>query len=155
VPVYALTAAKNGTRLTPFQPGTCRPIEFGSPAGPASENICRVLIRQHGPNLVLQAKGSTLADVAKLLYLVVDRPVIDRTGIGGKFDIEVEFAPEQGPTAFHPPGDAPPLPPASNEEPTAPRIFAAFEKQLGLKLESAKGPREYLVIDHVERPTGN
>ena len=93
--------------------------------------------------------------VARLLYLVVDRPVIDRTGLQDRFDFDVEFAPEQAPTAFRPPGDPPSPPPASAEEPTAPRIYTAFEEKLGLKLESAKGPREYVVIDHVERPTRN
>jgi len=155
VPVYALTVAKGGLRLTPFQPGSCTPIDLGKVAGPGPNSVCRVLIRQRGPNLALEAKGSTLGDVAKLLYLIVDRPVIDRTDLEGRFDFDVEFAPEQGPAAFRPPGEPPPPLPVSPEEPTAPRIFAAFEKQLGLKFEPAKGPREYVVIDHIERPARN
>ena len=154
VPVYTLTVAKGGPHLTPYVPGSCKPIEFGSLPAPGEEGICRVLIRQRGPNLALEANGSNLGAVARLLYLVVDRPVIDRTGIQDRFDFDVEFAPEQAPTAFRPPGDPPPPPPASTEEPTA-RIYTAFEEKLGLKLESAKGPREYVVIDHVERPTRN
>jgi uncharacterized protein (TIGR03435 family) len=103
----------------------------------------------------LESKGATLSEIAKLLYLIVDRPVIDRTEIKGRYDFDVEFAPEPGPAAFRPPGEAPPPLPGSGEEPTAPRVFSAFEKQLGLKLEPAKGPREYVVIDHIERPTRN
>ncbi|HXA52340.1 MAG TPA: M56 family metallopeptidase [Candidatus Acidoferrum sp.] len=153
VPVYALTVAKGGPRLTSFVEGSCKPIEFGT-IPPPGEPICRVGIRQRGPNLAIEGKGSTLREIVKLLYLIVDRPVIDRTGIQDRFDFDVEFAPEQAPTAFRPPGDPPPPPPASTEEPTA-RIYTAFEEKLGLKLESAKGPREYVVIDHVERPTRN
>jgi bla regulator protein blaR1 len=154
VPVYTLTVARSGPRLTPSQPGSCTPVEFGRADGPV-ENPCRVLIRQRGPNLALEGKGGTLAEVSKLLYLLVDRPVVDRTELPGRFDLDVEFAPEQVAAAFRPAGEPVPPTPASTEEPTAPRIFVAFEKQLGLKLEAAKGPREYVIVDHVERPSKN
>ena len=153
VPVYALTVAGSGVRMAPWQPGTCTPVEFGPPVRTV-DNPCRVLIRQRGPNLALEGKGATVSEIAKLLFLLVDRPVVDRTGLTGRFDFDVEFAPEQRPAAFRPPGE-PSGPPPAAEEPTAPRIFTAFEKQLGLKLEAAKGAREYLVIDHVERPSRN
>jgi uncharacterized protein (TIGR03435 family) len=155
VPVYVLTVAKGGPRLTPFTPGSCKPIEFGNVPAPGEQGICRVNIRETGPNLALDAKGTTLGAVARLLYLIVDRPVIDRTGIQERFDFYLEFAPEQAPAAFRPPGEPPPPPHASAEEPTAPRIFDAFQNQLGLKLEPSRGPREFLVIDHVEHPTRN
>jgi uncharacterized protein (TIGR03435 family) len=97
-----------------------------------------------------------LAEFAKLLYLIVDRPVIDRTGIAGRFDFNLEFAPQEAPPAFviggAPPGTQLPV---STGEPTAPSIFAVVEKQLGLRLEKARGPRDFVVIDHVERPTEN
>jgi bla regulator protein blaR1 len=150
VPMYALTVANGGPRLTPWQPGSCTPVE---PGAARPDNPCRVLIRPRPPNLALEGKGTTLAEIAKLLFLLVDRPVLDRTGLSGRYDIDMEFAPEQRPAAFRPPGE-PSGPPPPAEEPTAPRIFTAFEK-LGLKLEPAKGAREYLIIDHVERPTRN
>jgi uncharacterized protein (TIGR03435 family) len=154
VPVYAMTVAESGVRMTPWQPGSCTPMEPGTLAGTRPENPCRVLIRQRGPNLALEGKGATLAEIAKLLFLLVDHPVVDRTGLSGRFDIDVEFAPEQRPAAFRPPDEpSGPAPPA--EEPTAPRIFTAFVKQLGLKLEAGNGPRESLLIDHVERPSRN
>jgi uncharacterized protein (TIGR03435 family) len=155
VPVYSLLVAKSGSHLTPFQVGSCTPVDLGTVVGSRPDNPCRALIRQRGPNLALEGKGVTLAEVAKLLYLIVDRPVIDRTERHGRFDINVEFAPEQGSAAFRPPGEVAAPPPASDEEPTRPRIFTAFEKQLGLRLEPAKGPREYVVIDRVERPSKN
>jgi uncharacterized protein (TIGR03435 family) len=155
VPVYALTAAKSGTRLTAYKPGTCTPVDPGAPFETRPEKPCRILIRPRGPNLALEGKGATLVELVKLLYLIVDRPVVDRTELTGRFDIDVEFAPEQRPAAFRPPGEPSAPPPPSPEEPTAPSIFAAFEKQLGLRLEPAKGAREYLIVDRVERPSRN
>jgi len=153
VPVYALTIARSGVRLKPWQPGSCTPVPPGERAG-MQPSQCRVLIRQRGPNLALEGKGATVAEIAKLLFLLVDRPVLDRTELTGRYDIDVEFAPEQRPAAFRPPGE-PSGPPPPAEEPTAPRIFTAFEKQLGLNLEAAKGAREHLIIDRVERPSRN
>ena len=67
--------------------------------------------------------------------------VVDRTGMTGSWDFELTFAPEnRGP-------DAPPA------DPNAPSFFTAIQEQLGLKLESTKGPVEVLVIDSVEKPT--
>jgi len=88
----------------------------------------------------------------------MDRHVIDNTGISGKFNIRLEFAPDE-----HVPGPdkreraGPPVAPveAPEPEPDAPFIFIALEKQLGLKLESTRGPHGFLVIDHIERPSPN
>ena len=73
------------------------------------------------------------------------RMVVDRTGLTGNWDFELNFAPEQrgGP----PGGDAPAV------DPNLPNFFTAIQEQLGLKLESTKGPVEVLVIDSIEHPT--
>jgi uncharacterized protein (TIGR03435 family) len=88
----------------------------------------------------------SIADSCKNLgWNAMDRPVIDRTGIDGIFNFHVEFtADESTPNLFDP------YRPASDPGPS---IFTAVLEQLGLKLEPAKGPRDFLVIDHVERPT--
>lgn len=151
--VYALTVAQGGPKLTPFQEGSCIPIDLDRVVRPRPENSCSlVLTPKGGPNLWLEGPAMTIGDIVKMLYYVVDRPVIDRTGIRGRFNIRVEFAPPETPSVFSDIG--PGLPPRT-EEPTAPSIFAVLEKQLGLKLEPAKGPREFVVIDHVERPSAN
>ena len=76
-----------------------------------------------------------------------DRPVIDRTGLKGNYDFTLSFMPEL------PPGfDKANLPPEFLDRPT---IFDALRAQLGLKLEAQKGPVEYYVIDHVEKPAAN
>jgi uncharacterized protein (TIGR03435 family) len=97
-----------------------------------------------------------MAEFIRILAVVMGRPVVDRTGITGEFEVHLDFTPDQStaglPGAGGPrdPG-GPPLP-APNDRPS---IFAAVQEQLGLKLDSGKGPVEVLVIDHVDRPSGN
>jgi uncharacterized protein (TIGR03435 family) len=93
----------------------------------------------------VQYHGMTIDEISAYLVQVLDRPVINKTGIGGIFHLHVEFAPDG--TKFAPAGPADPT--------GGPSIFTAFEEQLGLKLEPAKGPGEFLVIDSVERPSEN
>jgi uncharacterized protein (TIGR03435 family) len=106
------------------------------------------------PSLKLQvaATGVTLDRYAQMLSLALDRPVIDKTGIAGVFDIDLQSAVEGTRMAqFLPPdGSLRPVP----SEP-APSIFTALQEQLGLKLEATKAPVEVLVIDHAVRPTEN
>jgi uncharacterized protein (TIGR03435 family) len=72
--------------------------------------------------------------------------VLDRTGLTDHYDFELAWVPDR----VGPPGGLEAPPPADG-----PTIFAALKDQLGLKLEAAKGPVEYLVIDHIEKLTGN
>jgi uncharacterized protein (TIGR03435 family) len=73
--------------------------------------------------------------------------VLDKTGLSGVFDFDLTWTPDR---PFQAPPDAPPLPPI---DPNGPSIFTAVQEQLGLKLESTKGPVPVLVIDHAEQPT--
>jgi uncharacterized protein (TIGR03435 family) len=78
--------------------------------------------------------------------------VLDKTGLTGQYDIKLEFTPEDG--AGRGPGDGPDggAPPP---ETSGPSIFTALQEQLGLKLESSKGPVEIIIIDRVEKPSEN
>jgi uncharacterized protein (TIGR03435 family) len=149
VPVYALTVAKGGPRLKAADksciPVSTRPV----PPLPPGKRYCDDYVgARKGPNTTLKADASTLDYVCKLLGLMLDRPVIDKTGIPGKFSVYLEFAVDQAtPGALE--FKAPP-----SDEPPGPSIFTVVQ-QLGLKLEPAKGPREFLVIDHAERPSEN
>ena len=91
--------------------------------------------------------GTSLQQLAGTLSNTLDRPVIDRTGTQGLFDFHLEFLPDETtPGAIGtPPADGP----------SGPSLFTAAQEQLGLKLESAKGTREFLVIDSVARPSDN
>jgi uncharacterized protein (TIGR03435 family) len=85
----------------------------------------------------------------------VGRPVIDQTGLSGKYDFKLEWTPDQNqPNPFGPggPGGKDMPPPA---DPNGPSIFTAIQEQLGLKLNSQKGPVEMLTIDSVEKPSEN
>jgi bla regulator protein blaR1 len=156
VPVYSLTVAQGGSKLTPFQEGSCIPMPFtnSKPTPPPGQEYCKVKISTRKPTVAaVDAQGSTLTRFSQLLGLVVDRPVIDKTGITGKFDIRVEFAPDTATPRFLPGGDLA-LPARAPADSAGASIFTAIQ-QLGLKLEPTKGPREFLVIDHVERPAEN
>jgi uncharacterized protein (TIGR03435 family) len=90
-----------------------------------------------------------MSRLADLLAGRVERPVIDKTGLAGDYDYSLEFRPE-GPNAL------PAAPQGAPDAADAPDIFTAVQEQLGLKLESKKGPVEMLVVDRGEKvPTEN
>jgi uncharacterized protein (TIGR03435 family) len=72
--------------------------------------------------------------IANVLQSLSERVVVDKTGLDGRFDVDLEYSPDQTAT-------------------DKPSIFAAVQEQLGLKLESDTGPVDVVVIDHIERPT--
>lgn len=93
--------------------------------------------------------------IATILTQQVGRPVIDKTGLTSVYDFALKWTPQPGSgglTPFGlPPGGLPDaVPPA---DPDAPSLFTAVQEQLGLKLESARGPVEVVVIDRLEKPT--
>jgi bla regulator protein BlaR1 len=153
VPVYALTVSKGGFKLPRVAEGSCIPPDpnvFPQPPAPPGRKNCfnTGVGARKGPNTLLNQDETTIDGFAKLLGLVLDRPVIDHTGIAGKYDFHLAFAIDEtihGVADFGPPSDDPP----------APSVFTVVQEQLGLKLEPAKGPREFLVIDQVERPSEN
>jgi uncharacterized protein (TIGR03435 family) len=90
-----------------------------------------------------------MVEFVRVLSRVLGRTVTDQTGFSGLFDINLNFLPDDT-TA----GLPPPPPGAIPAETASPSIFSAVH-QLGLRLESTKGPVEVLVIDHVEKPSEN
>lgn len=149
ISVYALVVAKGGSKLHPFREGTCNAYDITAsfPPPPPPDNPCRNRGTLRGGLIVLDIQGATLDEFATMYLRNVDRPVINRTGIKGRFDIHLEFAPDENMVPF--PGDLPAT------ESTGPSIFTALQEQLGLKVEPSKGPGEFLVIDGVERPSEN
>jgi bla regulator protein BlaR1 len=154
VPVYALTVVQGGSRLKPFLDGSCTPMPFtvSKPIPAPGQQYCKVKLSTSKPAVsAVDAQGSTLAAFSQLLTLVLDRPVIDKTGITGKYDIHLEFAPDAATPRFLPGGELG-IPAGAVADTGVAPISTAIQ-QLGLKLEPTTGPREFLVIDHVERPT--
>jgi bla regulator protein blaR1 len=101
----------------------------------------------------MSASAMTMATLASSLSGSVQRTVLDQTGIKGTFDLDLTWTPDrmpQGSAGGNPPGKSKAL----KIDPNGPSIFSALQEQLGLKLESTKGPVDVLVIDHVH-PTEN
>ena len=151
VPVYALTVEQGGFRLKPFEEGSCIPMPLKVPLPPLAlgQQYCKVRVGIQPP--AVDAQGADLTELSQLLDLVLDRPVIDKTGITGKFDIHLEFAINAATPRFLPGGDLARFAGGGSDR-AVPSIFTALQ-QLGLKLEPTQGSRDFLVIDHVERPT--
>jgi uncharacterized protein (TIGR03435 family) len=161
VAVYNLVAAKGGPKLPPPKDGNCAPApdtpnewaggRMAAPGqGPSSLPRCgdiRVMLESSGARM--QGGNVPMRELARTLSMVLGRSVIDKTGYGAPFDITLDFLPDQVTSAVPPP------PPGAPVDPNNPSILVALQEQLGLKLDSARGPVDVLVIDHVERPEGN
>jgi uncharacterized protein (TIGR03435 family) len=153
-PLYALVLARSDGRLGPnLKPSTdVQEVRGGGPrsfgAGPGSPIAspqtrqfgCGVRSSSDGRGTVILGGARQLADLARSLEGIGDRVVIDRTGLAGAFDFELRFARQN-------------LQPAAAADSDLPSVFTAVQEQLGLKLESQRGPVEFLVIESVEQPT--
>jgi uncharacterized protein (TIGR03435 family) len=95
--------------------------------------------------------GATTKDLAGYLQTLLGQPVLDKTGLAGKYDFKLTWTPDETQTGR--PGAGTAAGGAANE--SGPAIFTALQEQLGLKLESAKAPVEMLVIDRAEKPSEN
>ena len=143
-PVYALVPAKGGVKLTPAKAGGDTLIV------PAMGTTVRPATGWLGYSRTgIVAGNMTMAEfAAQMGTMKLGRPVQDRTGLTGRYNFKLDFAPITVSTAPAAEGTA--------AAPDAfPDIFTAIQEQLGLKLEPSKGPVDVLVIDHIERPTEN
>jgi len=117
-----------------------------------------------GPNgMTMRATATRFDAVVRLLQNQLGRTIVDKTGLEGLFDFELTFSSEGLGSPFGrglplppplPGGPAGPTPAATTSADSAPSLLTAIQ-ELGLKLESARGPVEVLVIDSVEKPTDN
>src|SRR5262249_37408172 len=129
------------------------PPERGSPPPPMPQRngpLPRGMIGGGRGNI--EAKGVPVNVFIQVLSQNLGRPIVDKTDLKELYDIKLQWTPEfregLGLT-----GTAEPQPPPPDA--SGPSIFTAIQEQLGLRLESAKGPVEVLVIDVVEKPTEN
>jgi bla regulator protein blaR1 len=161
-PVYELRVAEGGTRLQPSREGSCLTIAEarkqapGARAGLAlAQPVCGLVFSRNGR---ADFPGTTMAGFARnLSFGLLDRDVIDKTGIAGFYDVHLEVAPVWLPADDSQPRDDGALPPPTYQIDRAAtaRAFQSALLKVGLKLEATKGAGVFLVIDHVERPTAN
>ena len=131
--VYALLIGKSGPKIHDAEPGS------------------RSMIRKRGTSIIGEGVGMQM--LVLNLANSLDRPVLDKTGLTGKYDFKIEWTLDALNASS-------PIPATGAEAPTAPEpngpsLFAALQEQLGLRLEPQKAPAETLVIDHVARPSEN
>ena len=132
LPVYELVIAKGGPKL---KESAAQPSD-ANPNAPGNTNV---------RNTDMTATGVRLSELAGNLSFPLDRTVIDKTGLTGRYDFRLQWTDDNVANAAADAG-------ATN---APPNIFTAIQEQLGLKLQPAKGPVKTLVIDHVEQPTEN
>ena len=150
-PVYALVIGKAGPRIQLSRDQSPENVDGPAPPGAGPNHGA---IRIGVGNLV--GNAVTLSWFASMLSPRLDRLIIDRTNLAGRFDIRLQWAPSPAEDLFGVPAEIIDMNGvAVRPDPSGPSIFSAIQEQLGLKLESAKAPVEVLVIEHVEKPTAN
>lgn len=146
LPVYSLVIAKNGPKIHAIDEGDC-------PEVPTQQNPCRSL--RNTKFAQLTGEKAPMSALTLTLSALTQTIVVDKTGLKGSFSYKLDWTPylpqPQAPGGGNQPMPAVPFDPSS----FVPAISTALQEQLGLKLESGKGPVEILVIDHVERPSEN
>jgi uncharacterized protein (TIGR03435 family) len=138
---YVLSVAKGGEKLKPTEMKGPLP---GIGLQPASGGI--------GFHIM----NATIGDFTGFLQtLVLDRPVVDKTGLTARYDFEVTFAPDDSQFNGHPPRMPAPQGGSTPEPSSQPNLFDALQQQVGLKLSPEKTPVDVLSIDHVDHPSPN
>jgi uncharacterized protein (TIGR03435 family) len=155
-PVYNLVVDKGGLKIKEAKPGEASPYNFKTSDGSLNPDGTRVAYTGAGVtvrpapdgNMMWVFQQSHFSSFAKdFLSTQTGRHVIDKTGLTGPYNFALIFMPEQRVINAAPDSDE------SAAEPSRASIFTALQEQLGLKLESAKGPVSHLFIDHIERPS--
>ncbi len=132
LPVYALSVGRGGAKLKESPPDPALPAGARS-GGRVGMSTGRIF-----------AQRITIPGLASILSRQLGRTVVDRTGLAAAYDFTLQWTADNGATAA-----------STGEADAPPSIFTAVQEQLGLKLESSKGPVPVLVIDHIEKPAEN
>jgi uncharacterized protein (TIGR03435 family) len=148
LPIYALVPAKSDGTLGPELKRTGPECEARDAGSPGNRSTCDLRVL---PGTVAAGRA-TLAELAVGLSPLVGRIVQDRTGLAGNFAFTLRWTPEQMSPGLERKARAMGLPPVDTEGSS---LFTAVREQLGLKLDSQKGPVDVLVIDRAERPKEN
>jgi len=133
--VYVLAVGKGGPKLNKNE---------GDPNGLPG------FFRERPENVVVH--NATMADFVGLMQnAVLDRPVIDQTGIAARWDFSLSWTPDESQFG----GMAAKLPPPADGAATPPALYTAIQEQIGLKLDATRAPTDVFVVDHIEKPSDN
>jgi uncharacterized protein (TIGR03435 family) len=139
LPVYDLVIAPGGPKFKPAAPDP-PPSPEANPSDPPAKPRGTLRI---GPGLT-ELHDMPISALVSQIGSAVGRDVIDKTGLTGKYDLDLKWTPDDRPASSE-----------TEKADAPPNIFTAVQEQLGLKLEASKGPVQTLVIDHVEMPSAN
>jgi uncharacterized protein (TIGR03435 family) len=131
LPVFALTVGNKGAKFKKAEPSERPLVAFGPPAQVNGEEMVKLIVQ-----------NGSIQQLTDLLSIFMDRPVLNQTGLTGKYDFTLVYEAN---------ADAP----GAMTAVTGPQLFTALQEQAGLKMEATKGPVEVLIIDHVEKPSAN
>jgi uncharacterized protein (TIGR03435 family) len=136
--VYVISLASGGPKMTKSKSDPHDPGAF--------------LFRNLGDLIV---RNQSMADFATWMQAgVMDKPVVDQTGLTDKYDFQLKWTPDESQFAqFR--GTGAVVPPPSDDPKAAPNLYTAMQEQLGLRMGPAKFPDDVIVIDHVEKPSEN
>ena len=170
LPTYVLVVAKNGSKLKPSAVDPAAPVP-GPPTGRmvmGKDGFPDMRAGGHGVTMaVVMGRGAKMAasqasmqELAERLADQLGRPVVDQTGLTGKYEFELYFSMEGLEMPPPPPGARMAPPPGAVEAPSdgesRPTLQTAVQEQLGLRLESRRAPLDLIVVDHIEKaPTEN
>jgi uncharacterized protein (TIGR03435 family) len=133
--VYVLSVAKSGSKLTKSE---------GDPNGLPGLGFSAL-----GD---LHVRNANMGDFCDLMQnAVLDRPVIDQSGVTGRFNFELKWTPDDSQFA----GMGAKVPPPTDAADAPPNLYTAIQEQIGLKLDATKAPADVLIIEHVEKPSAN
>ncbi|HEY6465355.1 MAG TPA: TIGR03435 family protein [Candidatus Acidoferrales bacterium] len=151
LPMYALVVAKSGSKLVKSAAPPPGPVAGPRPTEGQPKPLLSI---KPGQITAVGMSADALAQALGRQPELGGRKVLDHTGLPRTYDFTLRWAPEFVSSA---PGvsDGNPIPAAPLTDSSAPPLFTALEEQLGLRLESTKGPVDVLVIDHIEEPTPN
>ena len=132
--VYVLSVAKTGSKLVKSGADPNSPPGMGGPPGR------------------LGMRNGSMEEFAMLMQGILDRPVLDQTGLKDRYDLSLRWTPDESQYGGRVP---PPRPDANDGSADQPPLFTAIQEQLGLKLEATKAPAKVMVIDSVQKPSAN
>jgi uncharacterized protein (TIGR03435 family) len=148
--MYELVVARGGIKMQASKPDPEGPDPGPGPAPSPGRHMLMMRGRGH-----IESTATGMAGLARLLSGQLGRTVVDKTGLTGDYEYKLDWTPDDAAPLMSRSSNPSPGDSTSSPDTAGPSLFTALEEQLGLKLESTKGPVEVVVIDQLDQPTAN